>query len=155
MTWWRKELEQHMMTSLNGNNGPLCGESTGHLCYGHFISTMGFPVPVRWHRYIESGPWIRFQLKKIPCFRSNDHLDFDLGIPILYPSNTTCYSLLFTKRTEVLVKSRRFGFGLFQSLSKFDRHFDSSAAKMPVKLESDAIIIISSLAASILHDILG
>ena len=25
--------------------------------YGRLISTMGFPILVRWHLYIESGPW--------------------------------------------------------------------------------------------------
>ena len=25
--------------------------------YDHLISTMGFPILVRWHLYIESGPW--------------------------------------------------------------------------------------------------
>ena len=37
---------------------------------------------------------------------------------------------------------------------KFDRHLDSSTADMPVKFQSDTIIIIPSLAASRRHEIL-
>ena len=31
--------------------------------YDGLISTMGFPILVRWHLYIESGPWIHLQAK--------------------------------------------------------------------------------------------
>ena len=29
--------------------------------YDRLISTMGFPILVRWHLYIQSGPWVLFQ----------------------------------------------------------------------------------------------
>ena len=29
--------------------------------YNRLISTMGFPVLVRWHLYIESGPWFKLE----------------------------------------------------------------------------------------------
>ena len=33
--------------------------------YDHLISTMGFPLLVRWHLYIESGPWGPSQSKDV------------------------------------------------------------------------------------------
>ena len=31
--------------------------------YDRLISTMGFPILVRWHLYIESGPWILYMVQ--------------------------------------------------------------------------------------------
>ena len=49
-------------------------------------------------------------------------------------------------------RAARFGIRLFTL--KFDGHFSSSAAEMPIKFLSDAIIITSNLSASKLHEIL-
>ena len=68
---------------------------------------------------------------------------------------------LFTKRTDVLlqdrVKSRRREIRVktFRIARKFDRHLGSNAAEMPVKSQSNTIIITSNLAASRLHEIGG
>ena len=82
-------------------------------------------------------------------------MDDGLGIYGIYTPG-----LLFTKRTYVLpqdlVKSRSSDrdSGLdFSNRSKFDRNIDSSAVDMPVKLQSDAIIITANLAASRFHEI--
>ena len=67
---------------------------------------------------------------------------------------------LFTKRTDALLqdlvksagKPRVSGSDVSIAL-KFDRHIGSSAAEMPVKFQSDMIIITSNLVASRLHEI--
>ena len=52
------------------------------------------------------------------------------------------------------LEAARFGFRFFQSIDlKFDRHLGSSAAEIPVEFQSDTTIMISDLAASILHGI--
>ena len=54
---------------------------------------------------------------------------------------------VFTKRTGVLPHD-------FLIALKFDKHLDSSAAEMPVEIQSDTIIKTSDLAALRLHEIL-
>ena len=46
------------------------------------------------------------------------------------------------------LEAARFRFKLFQIALKFDMHLGSSAAEMPVKFQSDTIIIMSNIAAS-------
>ena len=66
---------------------------------------------------------------------------------------------LYTKRTDVLpqdlAKSRSCEIRgwTFPTVLKFDRHLGSSAAEVPVKFQSDTIIITSKLAPSRLHEI--
>ena len=66
---------------------------------------------------------------------------------------------LFTKRADVLsqdvAKSRSGEIRVltFPIALQFDRHLSGSAAEMPVKLQSDTIIITPNLAASRLHKI--
>ena len=47
----------------------------------------------------------------------------------------------------------RFASKLFPMALKFDRHLGSSAAKMPIKLQSDTIIVTFDLVASRLHEV--
>ena len=80
------------------------------------------------------------------------------------PLTRSCLDLipgpLFTKQTDVLpqdlvkFRGREIPVQTVSIALKFDRHLDSSAAEMPVKFQSDAIIITSNLAASRLHEIL-
>ena len=51
------------------------------------------------------------------------------------------------------LEATRFGFKLFSVALKFDRHLGSGATEMPVKFQSDKIIITSNLAASRLREI--
>ena len=65
-----------------------------------------------------------------------------------------------TELTDVLpqdlVKSRSYEIRVytFSITLKFDSHLSSNAAKMPVKFQSDTIIITYNLMASRLHEIL-
>ena len=65
---------------------------------------------------------------------------------------------LFTERTDVLPqdllmsRSREIRVYAFPIALKFDWHLGSSAAEMPVKYQSDKIIIRPNLAASRLHE---
>ena len=65
---------------------------------------------------------------------------------------------LFTKQTDILMqdlkKFRSCEIGFRLSQSKLDRHLSDSAAKMPVKFQSDTIIMTSNLMASRFHKIL-
>ena len=44
------------------------------LSYDRLISTMGFPMPVRWHIYIESGLWLS---------AGSSEYDFSIQMPLL------------------------------------------------------------------------
>ena len=58
--------------------------------YDRLISTMGFPILVRWHLYIESGPWSLLRRRRligtvIPIInlgRLSDRFRFIMGVPI-------------------------------------------------------------------------
>ena len=66
---------------------------------------------------------------------------------------------LFTKRTDVLPqdlmksRSREIRVDTFPIALKFDRQLGSSAAEMPVKFQSDKIIMTSNPAVSRFHEI--
>ena len=65
---------------------------------------------------------------------------------------------LFTKRTDILPqdlgksRGREIQVYTFPIAPKFDRHICSIATEMPVKFQSDTVIITSNLAASRLHE---
>ena len=67
---------------------------------------------------------------------------------------------LFTKRKNVLpqdllkFRSREIRVYTFPIALKLNKHLGSSAAEMPVKFQSDAIIIVANLADSIIFEIL-
>ena len=67
---------------------------------------------------------------------------------------------LFTKQVDVLPQdlvksqSRAIRVETFPIALKFDRHLGSNATEMPVKFQSDTVIVISNLGASRHHEIL-
>ena len=66
---------------------------------------------------------------------------------------------LFTKRTDVLPqdlmksRNREIRIQTFPIALKFDKHIGSSAAEMPVKLQSDTTIMSCNLATPRLYEI--
>ena len=55
--------------------------------YDRLISTMGFPILVRWHLYIESGPWLP---NYYPFDRSASLMPLIKVQPVLWRFDITC-----------------------------------------------------------------
>ena len=73
--WWRKftqspdSIQRWYLTSISNPIVEI------RWSYDHLISTMGFPMLVRRHLYIESGPWynnaIALYVKPLWCWNQN------------------------------------------------------------------------------------
>ena len=140
-------------------------------CWRRSISSCGVTRP---HWVNACNPWALFgegvkrflQAHKLFGFA---YLPWDVSVlytgprDLHFPQRITCRSVSgcsvglssggrVTTRSREVSKPRDSG-SYFCHSSKFDRHLGSSAAEMPVKFRSDAVIITSNLAASILHEI--
>ena len=84
--------------------------------YDRLISTMGFPILVRWHLYIESGPWslyviIRKSFGKAFCACHESHRICRRTICIqMVPGHEIClltrYALDWFEETKQMLKER-------------------------------------------------
>ena len=72
-----------------------------------------------------------------------DTLQSDVILGLFSLSGRTFY-----RKISRSIEDARFGFGIFSITLEFDRRLGSNAAEMPVKFESDTIIITSSHAGS-------
>ena len=93
-------------------------------------------------------PSIRYETMKetVISVPADGQVDQYLG---LYSLNArTSY-----RRISSILEAAGFRFRLFSIALKFDRHLGSSAAQMPVRLQSDTISITTNLAVSLLHEI--
>ena len=136
-----------MMTSSNGNifrvTGSLCGEFTGP---GEFPTqrpvTRSFDVffDLRLNKRLSKQSWgWWFETPSWSLWRHcNENWRYGLLCSMIHPTGP-----LFTKRTNVLpqdlAKSRSREIGCYHDriFLKFDRHLGSTAAEVPVKIQSD------------------
>ena len=77
--------------------------------YDRLISKMGFPILVRWHLYIESGPWLLYQWTtkaKLILFFGPDTRHRGQGIPLIMRKIGSEINTSYSKNSRSTLKQK-------------------------------------------------